>query len=631
MFPAFFNKIKPTTSGVPEKKKQVDDPLADGGDSTEITAENIFNYIQAKKKFISGNQFFLHMNRKITDYLKSNKLIKVDKYDGAEWTGDLYYSLREDKLSKEKQSEDSKILNVSFSTYTDPETAYILARFEGYKATTKYPRFAEEKTFPGLDANTIPNSPWIAASGPSYADSESLSRFLKAISNSEKPVDTIVALGEKIALKEGDENCDFMNYFLMAPGETLETKNFSVATKEITDDYDAKKDGPTPKTVTQSKIVITNKLTKEEREIDVIFIPVKDNTAIDLSQDTDGKIRAALAEIAERAKREDRNILVHCRAGMGRTGGLITGITCANDAKAIYGAKNVAEAASVVVEDVYHVRGNRMSLMQESCQLLGALQVAETLYRHDLEHNKVQTEEPAAPAAELSTLSEQKEQKIENNESENDQYGEKAADFLFFRPAENALSLERRFTEFALQENTSQNPDSVISLRAVNGISTVVFDGKAKEKVKAFLACCVESKAVSQIRDYNSEGEPIASRHPTEPGKLVVYLNEEDVQKLGSRTRLPYDTLIKQCKATVTTAESYKLTFKDYRTASRILEQYGVSESASRPGHAKAKNPNGIEKQVEVFLSKDELDIIHERVERYNTRWQDLPVSLSNL
>lgn len=314
-----------------------------------------------KGKFINGYQVKCDIRKRMADYLQNPK----------EWQGDLYYNDSEAQFSLSEKTGYKKIPNVHILTIDKRITSI------------GYPHY-EDKTFPQLDANIIPHSPWIAAEGP--RNSEKLSVLLDAaVYHPTSPVSTIVALGATLG---GDSiiHKDFFNYFLLDIDKPIKIDGFGIsATKKIPDSsYQLAQSGQYfADTIIESSLSIQRQKNPEDkRALEVILLPIEDNHSINLGNDEDNAIKDAILKILTISQLQ--KVLIHCAAGIGRTGHLILILEILRHAKEIFEAKTPEEAAAKILEIVKRIRRDRFCLIQIDAQFINAILVAEAVYRYGL-------------------------------------------------------------------------------------------------------------------------------------------------------------------------------------------------------------------------------------------------------
>ena len=258
----------------------------------------------------------------------------------------------------------------------------------GYKyvhtAFTSFPNLQDEKFSNG---NDIQGTNFIAAEGP--GTNAELDKFLsETVFHSSTPIHTVVAIGDEIYNQprmDGDFEVrigDFINYSLI---EERETQHYIIKQKwtdaSIRQNYREdfiKFRSMYEVPIAYSKLTIKEKETKLEKEMDVYTIDLRDNQSITFEMDESERFRKLMWIILYTSI--SKKALVHCAAGIGRTGHFIATLLFLRNFEAIFEAENVTAAADKIIEILNLMRKDRLCLINTQAQFENAIRNAHSLY-----------------------------------------------------------------------------------------------------------------------------------------------------------------------------------------------------------------------------------------------------------
>jgi protein tyrosine phosphatase len=324
----------------------------------------------AEKGFIPGNEIQKNIRGKIAKLVKDRKA-----KDGPV---DVYYDKK--KFSLVPSIGSKKVPNVYRSN----------GKIGSYSCP--HPRI-EDSNFT-IDANSIKGTNFIAAAGPQ--EKFTLGDFFEnTVFHREIPIYRVIALGDTLGKGQGSKQ-DFYNYIIREEKESLDKFNYSIQKESLKGEYTAAQSGQVfPRTIIESTISVTPKGKEDTRELKVTLINLEDGEAINLTEDKDN----VLKDILWQCLLEKGNKLVHCKAGLGRTGHLIFTLEILKNYKNIF-SKDPETAAAKILEIVERIREDRFGLILIKEQFIVAIRNAHILYQYGLKKNlinntKIQNKHPA--------------------------------------------------------------------------------------------------------------------------------------------------------------------------------------------------------------------------------------------
>jgi protein tyrosine phosphatase len=340
---------------------------------TKITARDVFAIMKkmgfspdslieqticiAEKNFTPGHKIKQDMRDKIEKLLKDkNKEGKVN----------VYYDSKEFSLA------------LSVASQKIDDICYVGGKTRSFP----FPRFVDSNFT--INANLIKGTNFIAAAGPQHPNCVG-AFFENTVFHSKTPINRIIALGQTLA--DGNHYQDFYDY-IIKPRRKNQAGNFSftIQKKKVKGSYSVAMSGQiTPKTVIKSTIVVNDNKGRS-RELQVTLINLKDNGVIDLKEDKNDILKNTLWQCLL----YEGNKLVHCAAGIGRTGHLILTLEILKNYQYIFGENNEKIAADRILAIVERIRENRFCLIQVEDQFTAAIRNAHILYNYGLKMGFVQ-------------------------------------------------------------------------------------------------------------------------------------------------------------------------------------------------------------------------------------------------
>lgn len=260
------------------------------------------------------------------------------------------------------------------------------------------------------DAHLIEGTNFIASRGPRLDNEKAgdLDKFWEdTVFHSAEapkismPTYKIIALGNGVSVDNtAGQGCDFINYFIPTKDRQIQgekytysiTKStFEVENPHLNKIYLAHR--PDSSFKSSYLTIHPNNKKEDKRQLEVTFVPLVDNGTIDLIDDSKNAKKEALWNILKESEKE--RFLIHCAAGIGRTGHLILTLEILKHYKDIFEAKDVTLAAAKIHEIVSRMRKERYCLIQVKEQLIAAISNAHKLYEYGLEKGYIKKELPS--------------------------------------------------------------------------------------------------------------------------------------------------------------------------------------------------------------------------------------------
>ncbi len=275
-------------------------------------------------------------------------------------------------------NENNKILTEAANTRQLPNGKGILAN-----AATGYLQ-RKENHFTYYSVSKIQESNFIAAAGPKSAAiptnisanmvNESVEDLIDdTLFNDKFPIANIIALGMNIS-REKAKKVDFWDYCTQS--EKTQIGKYDV--NPLIRDYSHRTIHSDPKGMVKSTLTVSKG--KSQKELNVTFIFLRDNAAIDLSDD---RIKEELWQQYQLSKTQ--KILVHCASGVGRTGHLILTLEILKNYDKIFAGNDVQASAREIHSILNRIRVNRPALVNTKDQFKAAIKNAHILHQHALE------------------------------------------------------------------------------------------------------------------------------------------------------------------------------------------------------------------------------------------------------
>lgn len=233
--------------------------------------------------------------------------------------------------------------------------------------------------------NTLPDSPFIATSGPK--NQKDLCRFITDILSC-PPQLTIVALGDRLSADSLDENpnadvkrYDFMNYYI----RDYTVGPYTIRHRMVDGHFRWRGSVGTPVIFAESKLKFS--APNEAKTVRVIGLQLEDGCAIDLRDDPFSQKKEMLWHLFIRSWQD--SILVHCKYGHGRTGHLILTLQVLRHYDEVFSDDDPALIAARVSGLLRAMRQQRPHLVQNLNQLTMAVRNAWILCHYALEQGYI--------------------------------------------------------------------------------------------------------------------------------------------------------------------------------------------------------------------------------------------------
>lgn len=388
------------------------------------------------------------------------------------------------------------------------------------KSSERFPRNKDLRFT--YNANLIAETNFIAAVGPqTYRDFDTL--LLNTVFHPSLPTRKIIALGHDLHQEGRKHHTDFVDYFITMPEQTKRRYSFSINKDKLNIPYEISKGLDTkhlpvvPKGIGQSYVNVYPKNEKENvRELEVTCIPLLDNHSIyldyldDLDNDRDNLKKELLWKIIKESKSE--RFLVHCAAGIGRTGHLILTLEIVKHYKEIFEAKDPNVAAAKILEIVNRMRKDRYCLIQVTEQLEGAIRNAHILYQYGLKKGYINQNTLADTDIDETMVS--------PKPAEQPHYTGDYTELTVVEAKEKAL-INKKFADFIDKINLNPNPNVTISVEE-NGHLKITAVEKSQHYRKFISA--LNSKAKHLDLDYSLIGN--------DPDNCLSVSNDQDPEAL---------------------------------------------------------------------------------------------------
>ena len=255
----------------------------------------------------------------------------------------------------------------------------------------------KDKDFATYDANHIPGSKFIAAYGPKdSADLKNL--FDDIIFNPKHPVKQIISLGSHLGTNlESPVFQDFCDY---AVTERKDQKigPYHLTVERISGKASYSHDGKEcyPHDVIESRLIIKrdaddkNHIAAAEHQVNVTVFGVIDNQSISLHQKNNNQPAThdmqkleALWQLYQKSLQE--HVLIHCAAGVGRTGHLILTFEILKHHDTIFASSDPVKIADEIHKVLLRIRSGRPAAVNTPLQYEESIRNAEILYHYGLE------------------------------------------------------------------------------------------------------------------------------------------------------------------------------------------------------------------------------------------------------
>jgi hypothetical protein len=254
---------------------------------------------------------------------------------------------------------------------------------------TAYPRLVEE-AYADTDANTIPGSNFIASYGPR---TQTLENFIESIVlNETYPVKQIIALGACLAYGQWEYQ-DFFDYCVVPDSEIpREAGKYKLEIPAPHGQYSQTESHHQtfPNSFLQTTVRITSP-GEQHRAVKVTVLPLDDNASITFTEDDElpgppgysSKRPIKYQQMWQlfAATCQERT-LVHCAAGVGRTGHLILTFEILRHYHHIFASSDPKICAQKIHDILTRMRFNRPCLVNVEQQFCDAIANAVSLYNY---------------------------------------------------------------------------------------------------------------------------------------------------------------------------------------------------------------------------------------------------------
>lgn len=259
--------------------------------------------------------------------------------------------------------------------------------------------YASRKTTDFIgDVTRIPNTHFLAAAGPRMF---SLENFIKdTVFHPKTPISEIIALGDCVA-HDDFATQDFTDYFLK---QEQECGSFHITINHKSGTILPATSGQILlKGIVDSKLTITQ--SDIQKNVNVTLFALRDNTSINLTDEADFELlclsktkkellderKEAFWKIFKKSQTED--VVVHCAAGVGRTGHFILTMLILENFAAIFAGNNPQLSAKKIANVLANIRNERLALVNTLDQYISAIRNADIIYRYALKKKYITAED----------------------------------------------------------------------------------------------------------------------------------------------------------------------------------------------------------------------------------------------
>lgn len=233
------------------------------------------------------------------------------------------------------------------------------------------------------DANILPDCPYIAAAGPSE---EEVPRLLRStVLHPTESITRIIAVVERLhRTPEADgEAYDCYNYIFNSTPLNIEGVTFQTENHHAPNVDELRLENCN---ITHVTINVTDETTTNSAKLNVTTIGLTDGCAFLLSDndDEDTELKDLLSTLAANTE----PTLVHCHAGVGRTGFLIFTLMLIKQYNEIFNSTNPAVVAKNIISLLEKLREPRPGLVSEPTQFSAAIHNAHVVHGYVLNLEK---------------------------------------------------------------------------------------------------------------------------------------------------------------------------------------------------------------------------------------------------
>ena len=232
-------------------------------------------------------------------------------------------------------------------------------------------------------ANWLPDTNFIAAKGPSI-EKEMPDFITDTVYNTYRPINQVIALGHCLAYTDYTYR-DFYDYIIKERDAVFGP--YSVSIKHVSGRSTTSDSAHQifPHGAIQSQLFIrsASNASVNPRQLNVTLIHLRDNHALDLRHPKKEALKEILWQFFIKSLKEP--IMVHCAAGLGRTGHLILMFEILKYYSKIYDNNDPAIAAAKIHDILNDMRSCRPGMVLNEKQFESAIRNASILYSYALE------------------------------------------------------------------------------------------------------------------------------------------------------------------------------------------------------------------------------------------------------
>lgn len=232
--------------------------------------------------------------------------------------------------------------------------------------------------------NSIPQTHLFASPGPKCADQAEI-LLDDTVFNQTKPITHFIVLCTKLSFTNiFNEDHDFYDYCL-SYGVKMIGKHQVTTVSSFENYYRDFYHQCTHliSRIARSHLEIYCGINQKSKKVNVTFIKIEDGYGINLKY-YNYEEKLQLLKCYEETL--THNTLIHCKAGLGRTGHLILVFALLNQSDKIFRNSNAAQASERILDIIATMRKNRPGLIWREDQLTTAISNAEHLHRFQVQY-----------------------------------------------------------------------------------------------------------------------------------------------------------------------------------------------------------------------------------------------------